>query len=205
MPLSDPELWKLIETWPLPYWDEMDHGVNPPRRSGSFTDSLRNAGDWTELAADEITAAYRRFLYLKALTGETLTPPTWIDEAWHQHLCFPSNYMALQDCLGREILHRQSLTGRERNAAWDRGRDLWKAEFDEAPSPTIWPPRLAWWRPWAAGLVVITGLTIALSWKGLAYLEPGDEFALGLLFIGCLVAVLVLLRGPSPDTVSRCG
>lgn len=83
MPLSDPKLWDVIRTWPLPYWDEMDHGVSPPRRSIRFEDSLRKAGDWTDLATEEITVAYRRFLYLKALTGETLTPPSWIDTAWH--------------------------------------------------------------------------------------------------------------------------
>jgi hypothetical protein len=205
MPLTDPELWKLIENWPLPYWDDMDHDASPPRRTRRFEDSLRKAGGWTDTAAEEITVAYRRFLYLKALTGETLTPPVWIDMAWHQHMCFPANYKALQTRLGREIVHRRSLTGKERNAAWDRGRDLWAAEFDGTPPRETWPPRLAWWRPWAAGFLVFACLVLVLLWKGFAPLDPDDEGLLGFLFIGCFVAVLVLLKSPSPNTVSRCG
>lgn len=133
MPLTDPDLWNLIRTWPLPYWDEMDHGVTPARRSNRFEDSLRKAGDWTENAAEEITIAYRRFLYLKALTGETFTPPSWIDVAWHQHLAFPTNYSALEARIGRKIIHRQRLTNEERTAGWDRGREIWRAEFDGDP------------------------------------------------------------------------
>ncbi len=202
MPLTDPILWKLIEGWILPYWDEVDHGVSPPRRSRRFEDSLRKAGDWTDTASEEITFAYRRFLYLKALSGETLTPPAWIDTAWHHHLSFPTNYSALEARTGRKIAHNQRLTGKKRNAAWDRGRVLWAAEFDAEPPLHIWPPRPARWRLYA-GIGVFVGGTIVLflptAWGG-----EISEWHSSAWLVSCLVAYFFIAT-PQPDIVSHCG
>jgi hypothetical protein len=208
MPLTDPDLWNLIRTWPLPYWDEMDYGVTPARRSSRFEDSLRRAGNWTENAAEEITIAYRRFLYLKALTGETLTPPSWIDAAWHQHLAFPTNYSALEASIGRKIIHQQRLTKEERTAGWDRGREIWKAEFDGDPPLKMWPPLLAWWRPLAGfGVLIFAVATIALFLNS-ELTEMLPEWLaplIGVYWLGCGFVAALFFGSPQPDQISHCG
>ncbi|MBC2837620.1 hypothetical protein [Paragemmobacter straminiformis] len=208
MPLTDPDLWNLIRTWPLPYSDEMDDGVTPARRCRRFEDNLRRAGDWTEDAAEEITIAYRQFFYLKALTGETLTPPKWIDAAWHQHLAFPIDYSALEAGIGRKIVHQQQLNKEERKAGWNRGREIWKAEFDEDPPLKMWPPLQVWWRPWAALAVLIIGVpwSVLLVKSEMAGLPPGLLIPfIALFWLSCGCVAVLIYGSPRPDQMSRCG
>jgi hypothetical protein len=208
MPLTEPDLWNLIRTWPLPDWDETDYGVTPARRTIRFEDSLRKAGNWTDNAVEEITDAYRRFLYLKALTGETLTPPSWIDEAWHQHLAFPSNYAHLEARLGRKIHHRQRMAKQERTAGWDRGRELWKAEFDFEPPPKMWPPRLAWWRP-RVGLCVMIFVVATSAWflnsEWFQLLPVSLAILVPTYWGACYFTALFFFSGPQPDRISDWG
>lgn len=208
MPLTEPNLWTLINTWPLPYRDEMDYGLSPARRSIRFEDNLRTAGDWTIEASERITDAYRRFLYLKAISGETLTPPSWIDAAWHQHLAFATNYVALEEALGRRIVHRQRLTSEEREAGWDRGRELWEAEFDDAPPIRMWPPRRAWWRPWAAvGVMIFAAGSIVLFLNShlVQSLPDWMAFIIPVYWLGCGLVSALLIGDVGPDKISRCG
>lgn len=166
-------------------------------------------GDWTDLAAEEITVGYRRFLYLKALTGETLTPPKCIDEAWHLHMTFPANYYALQKAMGRNIEHSQRLTWKERRLAWEKGRSLWKAEFDGDPGLTIWPPI-------PTRLRLVTGIAIWAVGIGLAALASKAGWTLqtsrgfdavvpAIVFFFGLLGLVAGFGMPEPKTISRCG
>ena len=217
MPLTDPDLWKLIETWPLPYREERDDADPPKRLCTRFEHNLRKIGDWTDEATEEITAAYRRFLYLKAVSGETLTPPVWIDEAWHLHLGFLSDYAALEAAAGRLIPHRQDLSAVERTVAFDRGRKLWIEEFGEFPDNHIWPTSMSLRRD---------NLLVALMFGGFGIAFVGvisiiamaasfgelDVQVLGYLGFSTMgLGVLMTLAGwylagnVSPETISRCG
>lgn len=205
MPLSDPKLWKLIETWPLPYRKEEDKDDPPKRTCTRFEHNLRKIGDWTDEASVEITEAYRRFLYLKALTGETLTPPTCIDQAWHLHLGFKDDYGALEKALGRFLPHNASVSVNDSEESYVRGRALWASEFEALPKGHIWP---------SIEQIRVAGIGKPMSLFGFFLLIAGmvASISAGHPFYWLLVGGFVLfLSGgfiagtTSPETVSRCG
>jgi hypothetical protein len=160
VPLSDPLLWSRIEKWLLPHREERDAGAEPPRTCVCFEHNLRKRGDWTDNSASRITNVYRRFLYLKALTGEPIAPSEVIDTAWHLHLEFPSDYAALCATLGRDIAHLRDLDHAERVRAYDRGSALFKAKFDRPPDSDLWPSRRDQRRALVAGLVGLAAAVI---------------------------------------------
>jgi hypothetical protein len=204
MPISDPHLWSVIRDWPLPFRNEVDYGANPPRVCTSFEDFLRKNGDWTDRSAVRITTMYRQFLYLKALSGEPVTPSYTIDCAWHQHLQFPADYSALCAAVGRDIPHRKDLPSSKRKAAYERGRELWKQEFGAEPPDDLWPsPEMRKFQL-IGGFVASTGILMVIVGIVVAVLrdEPSIWFVLGIVFF---IGGIVIVGKTQPDTVSRCG
>lgn len=206
MPLTDPDLWKVIETWPLPHRPDRDFEFSPPRRCSSFQHNLRKIGDWTDESSVAITAAYRRFLYLKAVTGQTITPPACIDRAWHLHLGFPKDYANLEAAIGARILHQEKLTEVERTEAFERGRQLWIAEFGEDPPARIWPTLQGMTRNRVGNHVATAGLVL---WGLGCFVDLGENTWIGVALLGA--GFIVFLAGAGyggevdPEVVSRCG
>ena len=206
MPLTDPALWYAIRDWPLPYRADHDRDALPPRTCTCFADCLRMKGDWTDDSAERITTAYRRFLYLKALSGQPVTPSACIDEAWHLHMTHPDDYAALCRAIGRDIPHGTDLSYAELQRAYDRGHALYAAEFDKAPPRDLWPTGEALTEAEKLGLVQmsVVGVSVFLGVIG---------FALKLWWVVVPLGVInyVLLHyanrwgGTSPEKMARCG
>jgi hypothetical protein len=198
MPLSDPLLWDKIATWTLPHRRERDDEAEPPRTCASFEDCLRKRGDWTDASARRITEAYRRFLYLKALSGETIAPSKAIDIAWNLHRGFPDDYKALCAALDREVPRLTYLGKAEMTRAYERGRTLFESEFDRPPDRDLWPSgedriRYYLWRALAlvaAALVVLIALSEAKDVGGFRGVLLGAAIIVPSLF----VALYVVLR-----------
>jgi hypothetical protein len=210
MPLSDPPLWETIRQWPLPYRREQDPDASPPRTCASFEDNLRKRGDWTDASASRITEMYRKFLYLKALSGKPVTPSEPIDMAWHLHLEFPSDYAALCAALGRDMAHLRDLDHAERVRVYDRGRALFEAEFDRPPDSDLWPSRRDQRRALvgglvglAAGVIVFVSIDFGSRLGGVAgFLMAGGAIAVA-------ASVLAYLKSRLPDVtppskIARC-
>lgn len=210
MPLSDPALWNRIRDWPLPWRGDWDYGQGAfrGRKCERFEDNLAMAGDWTDDSAARVTGAYRRFLYLKALTGETLTPSDCIDRAWHLHLEFAPDYATFERAVGRAIPHRRGLTRRESEAAYVRGRALWRQEFDRDPDPDIWPPPLPEMNDRIGNVLMGLGVVLILAAPVAGLLGIGTRFAALSIFVaGILTAIVgaVFLHRPSPESRVNCG
>jgi hypothetical protein len=212
MPVSDPILWDKVATWPLPHRRETDKDAEPPRTCASFEDCLRKKGDWTDESARRITEGYRRFLYLKALSGEPITPSQAIDMAWHLHLSFPADYAALCKALGRDVPHLTGLSPDEQAQAYDRGLALYAAEFDRAPHVDLWPSRENLSRARFLFLVTYVALfgSVGLWWT----IGGLRGFLIACAFFLPLVLVRVHLEkrwdlGPGarviPPVIPRCG
>jgi hypothetical protein len=207
MPLTDPDLWNLIETWPLPYREERDDSDPPKRLCTCFEHNLRKIGDWTDEDSVRITKAYRRFLYLKALNVGPITPPKWIDEAWHLHLGFTENYAALKGAVGKPLQHRTDLSESQRVDAYALGRSLWENEFDTKVPHKLWPSREVKVR----NRVVF--ILLGLLWIGLiggidSYgLRTNGDFGVVVFLVTVLVVLVgkMLVEKEEPDTISRCG
>lgn len=211
MPITDPALWTIIRDWPLPFKDERDSMFNPPRICVSFEHNLRKDGDWTDESARRITMIYRQFLYLKALSGETLTPSEAMDRAWHLHLSFPENYAALCAAVGRDIPHRTDLTRKECRAAYERGRAEFQREFG-LPDRDLWPS-LTDAAAWRKALFVLAFFGVFGIGMGICFLlfsSVSAWVAVPIYLVWMLVCVLVgqaeeERRRTRPETLSSCG
>lgn len=200
----------MIEGWPLPHRDERDRRAEPSRTCTCFEHNLRKVGDWTDEASLRITAAYRKFLYLKAQSGETLTPPEWIDDAWHLHLEFPGDYSALETAVGRPLSHRRGLTRDESRQAYQRGWQLWSTEFDAEPPADLWPTLEHLRADRIGKAVAVLGFCIWIAGLAVYSLDgPLDWPAIVFFFTtGYLLGVwgfLIAGAQTSPQTMSHCG
>lgn len=210
MPISDPALWLIVRDWSLPWRGDWDHGLGAfnGRKCERFEDNLAMACGWTDESAARVTAAYRRFVYLKALTGETLTPSDSIDRAWHLHLEFAPDYAALEQAVGRAIPHLRGLTPVESEAAYVRGRALWRREFDRDPDYDIWPPPLPELNDRIGNGLIALGTALALGAPVAGLLGVGGLNVAIATFVGGVLAAIVgstFLQRPSPESRVNCG
>jgi hypothetical protein len=135
------ELRARIEAFPLP------DGTVEERRFGRtsaqvvpFDELLQDRLRIASTDADKLVREYRRFLTLKALTGEDLTPSDIIDQVWHIHMEFPEAYAAFcRKAAGRDITHKTGLPKKETRRLYAHTRDLYRQVFGERPPFSVWP------------------------------------------------------------------
>ena len=99
----DRELWNGLESMQL---DE-------PGVALTFTRRLARENDWTLAYAGRVVTEYRRFLYLAARAGHSVTPSDAVDQAWHLHLLYTRHYWGTlcKDVLRHDLHHGPTLGG----------------------------------------------------------------------------------------------
>lgn len=207
MPLSQPELWRKIRNYPLPWREEFDNDVSPPRKVTTFRDNLRLEDNWTETSAAQIEAEYRKFLYLKAIDGGILTPSSAVDRAWHLHLALGDDFdTRLGDkVLGRRIPHRPGLTRRHSLTLYARTLRLYRREFDSPALADVRPPvwiivaryvSLAMFFSLLCLVGVLASRDVPIGWWFVPFLP------VYLIVIGC---VIYFGNAGRPSRIARCG
>ena len=120
----------------------------------SFAARLARENRWPLPRARRVVGEYLRFVYLAAVSSETVTPSVEVDQAWHLHLCYTRSYWhrLCREILGRELHHGPTRGGAAENRrfheCYERTLRLYQEEFGEAPPSDIWPPAA---RRFAAG------------------------------------------------------
>lgn len=185
MPLTDPKLWDLIRTWPLPTRAVPIRQFKPLRQR-DFAALLYKSSGWHQESVDRVIEIYRKFLYLKAISPDPVTPSHAIDSAWQLHLEFVEDYLALCRATGRDLRHDRSLTRAVLDKAYLDGLALYEAEFDTPPDDDLWPSQAAISDQRAFDAVGIVVL-IATSVPFLAAASTGNV----LLWLVCGVAFCV--------------
>jgi hypothetical protein len=91
--------------------------------------------------ARAMVEGYARFIYLVAVSNETLAPPALIDEVWHIHLADHDAYLGAfsKDVVGREVRHTKGRPPAGKDPAYSRTRQRYAEEFDAAPFAKLWP------------------------------------------------------------------
>jgi hypothetical protein len=136
LPHSDPGLWQSIQNHRL--------SVRPtPEDSGrepdSFVNALKENLNLTDVSAFRLALEYRRFLYLKASDGGSLTPSGLVDKAWHQHLTSPDYEGDMCLLLGKAPAHQTGLPPSEAGTLYAKTLTLYLQEFGLHPPEDIWP------------------------------------------------------------------
>ncbi len=138
----------------------------PP--SFPFRARLARENGWRPSYAARVVEEYRRFLYLAAVSGHSVTPSEAVDQAWHLHLCYTRSYWdrLCRDVLGFRLHHGPTRGGRAEAAHYDAQYRATLASYQRvfgAPPPDeIWPPTnrrfgrdLRWRRVWTADAWVL--------------------------------------------------
>lgn len=112
----------------------------------SFAARLARENRWPVPHAERVVAEYLRFVYLAAISSETVTPSVAIDQAWHLHLCYTRSYWhhLCREVLSRELHHGPTRGGAKENIryheCYERTLRLYETEFGTPPPADIWPP-----------------------------------------------------------------
>ena len=89
--VTNDALWQKILHFPIG-GESADWTATPPTRGLSFSQRLARENDWSIQHARHCIDEYRRFLYLAATAGHSVTPSDAVDQVWHQHLVYTENY-----------------------------------------------------------------------------------------------------------------
>ena len=178
----------------------------------TFTARLARENRWSLPRAQRIVEEYLRFIYLAAVSAETVTPSVAVDQAWHLHLCYTRSYWhrLCRDVLERELHHGPTRGGVAEDTryheCYERTLRLYREEFGHPPPADIWPPAARRFAPGASPISVAPADHLILPKPGLrraallALLVPAAALGLGaivrgnaLLAVACFGLVLALL------------
>jgi hypothetical protein len=156
--MQDPGLWAKLKDHPLPV-----EGA----RDGLFSRvlALGRLGPRRTLTALE---AYRRFLYLAAIAGETVTPPPLLGQIWRLHALDHRNYAEglVRGVIRRPMPDAFAMPLPVSDPAHRRTRALYRKEFGQTPPVTLWPGPLAMGIGRAVDLAV-PGFAVLAAWLAL--------------------------------------
>ncbi len=215
MPAKDQALMDRILTYDFP--DQMATATPLERfrlwpRREAFEDKVIKDLAIFSASGPILIEEYLRFVYLKALSGETLTPSASIDAVWHLHMTATDDYDSFcRDLVRHRITHTPNLSPYVSRDGYDRTVALYLDQFGELPRRDVWPDPDEWaaydkrtkWAAIACGAIAVTGAAI------MTYANPDRDF-----FVSCIVVFLALYipchawKRPSSKIVSgeaNCG
>lgn len=112
----------------------------------SFSRRLARDNGWSPAFAQRVVLEYKKFVYLAATCGHSVTPSDEVDQAWHLHLVYTRSYWdeLCGQVLGFALHHGPTKGGAAEGhkfqdwyAATQRS---YEAAFGTAPPADIWPP-----------------------------------------------------------------
>lgn len=202
MAISNPDLWQKIADWPLPGIPVFLEGTK------SFQDRLQDVGNWSAEDTASVVREYRRFLYIKAATGETLTPPKAVDTAWHLHIEQVSDWMAFQVATGRSVPHLTGLIWPDNKEAYLRAHEVYRMEFDETPPAPVWPEpdKLGEIMEQRRHALWILALSAVLVVSGVVQDAVGKGWFFGAALMLAIFSVIMFTSARiGPEEISSCG
>ena len=128
-------------------WDKLNEfSLDIPEVSFSFSDRLARENGWSKKYANRVITEYKKFVFLSAVSGKSLTPSDEVDQAWHMHMIYSRSYWVEMcgDILNGFMLHHGPTKGgkieAERfNNQYQYTLDLYAEVFNENAPSDIWP------------------------------------------------------------------
>ncbi len=130
-----------------PLWQRiMDYDPDKPNAETPFSKRLMALQGWSASYTKSAIDEYKKFIYLCCVSPHGASPPEVVDEVWHLHLTYTTDYWLnfCRDTLHRDIHHHPSAGGVEeklRHIVWyEQTLEIYRQIFGEEPPPNIWPP-----------------------------------------------------------------
>ena len=141
-PINDP-LWESLAGFRI--GGESATWEQPGPRGGlSFSMRLARENRWSLDHARTCIDEYRRFLYLAARSGHSVTPSDAVDQVWHQHLVYTENYWneLCGDVLPSPLHHGPTQGGSRQRVHFQDQYDQTLQSYERFfgnPPELIWP------------------------------------------------------------------
>lgn len=119
--------------------------LDEPGAALTFTQRLARENNWDVAFATRVTAEYKRFVFLCAISPHQISPSEEVDQAWHMHMTYTESYWngLCGEVLGKPLHHHPTRGGPEERekffALYQQTLDLYKEQFLEDPPADIWP------------------------------------------------------------------
>lgn len=133
--VSNPDLWNKL----------LNFQIDLPDAELPFSKRLARDNQWTHAFAIEVVEEYKRFLYLAAVSGHSVTPSEEVDAAWHLHLCYTRSYWEelCKDILGTAMHHNPTQGGLSQTTLfrdqYAKTLESYQREFGTPAPEAIWP------------------------------------------------------------------
>ena len=120
--------------------------IEPESARLTFPARLARENGWTQEFAERVVGEYKRFLYLAATSGRSVTPSDEVDQAWHLHLSYTRHYWGVlcAEILQKPLHHGPTEGGTAEDeryrAQYEETLASYSAAFGSAPPADIWPP-----------------------------------------------------------------
>jgi hypothetical protein len=133
MKKENQNLWLKVARFPL----------NDPNAAYPFSAKLAHTQGWSEDKTWRVIAEYKKFMFLCMTAPNGASPSPEVDECWHLHLTFTSNYAAFcAETSGKFIHHNPSKGGsteHHRHIDWyDETLKNYVQTFQQIPPSDIW-------------------------------------------------------------------
>lgn len=128
-------LWRRIADYP----------IDDPNAAKPLSVKLAEEQGWRPAFTARVLEEYKRFVYLCCISPTGASPSQIVDEAWHMHLTYTTNYWQrfCRDTLQQELHHHPSMGGPEeyqKHRQWYfETLRLYLDTFGEYPPEDIWP------------------------------------------------------------------
>lgn len=90
-----------------------------------------------EIAADLVKEA-KRMLYLRAVTGNPVSPSEEIDDAWHEMILFTKFYQQFADFIGHFVHHNPTPGPPDGGKMYANTKKMYEEVFGEKPNHDYW-------------------------------------------------------------------
>ena len=127
-----------------------------------FAARLARENGWSRVFAERVVNEYKRYIFLAATVGRSMTPSEEVDQAWHLHLSYSKSYWTRM-CgeLLNNPLHHNPTEGGSSEAdkhlkQYDDTLRTYRETFGKDAPTDIWPPASIRFGPDAEGVRVVT-------------------------------------------------
>lgn len=128
-------------------WEKLNEfSLDIPEVSFSFSDRLARENGWSKEYANRVITEYKKFVFLSAVSGKSLTPSDEVDQAWHMHMIYSRSYWVEMcgEILNGFMLHHGPTKGGKAEAErfnnqYQYTLDLYYEVFFEKAPSDIWP------------------------------------------------------------------
>lgn len=133
-PSNDP-VWRRLQSY---QFDDPDAEL-------TFTERLARENGWKPDYAARVVEEYKRFCYLAIRAGHDVTPSDAVDQAWHLHLTYSSEYWDrfCPEVLGEPLHHGPTKGGGDEALRYweqyEKTLEAYENLSGEPPPADIWP------------------------------------------------------------------